>query len=412
MDNLGNAEDRLNQLEKNFEKLEKKSSTNVDNCLSLLSIDTDQTGLYYIMTDRLLFIFSAKSLSVSPDFMQDFLFNYLKKRSKWSFGKLNPSCFLYREHYKSFAHDDVLLYKYLARGGLINKSTVSKDKKTDELYIESQYLGRELYSSESDENNIVYADQPKRKILKGITVNKYLANKSAMMRRLIFRNVFDYLFSTFPAESGDKSKVSGVLLDAHMDNIIVNDDGFHLIDKDVICSADLSKSQVLYRNFKSSPNYKYFLDYYGLADESEEYLKSYPLEHRDTEEMQRLRVANASLLKKYFSEVGLTPHERYNVKLTVYENDFSKELVSYFDADWYEKQYHPNFPKDCPNVSGCVHLFHYLNIGWKKGYNPSPKFDGNAYLEQNEDVKKSGINPLWHYVNGGKDEGRSVFAVK
>ena len=396
MDDFEQVKEKLNLLEKNFEKLDNKSNLLVDNCISLLSIDTDELGLYYIMTDRLLFIFSAKSLSTNPDFMHDFLFNYLRKRSRWSFGKLNSTCFLYIEHYKSFIQDNVVLYKYLARGGLINKSTVSKDSKTNELYIESQYLGKENYLPE--DNNVVYADQPKRKVLKGITVNKYLANKSAMMRRLIFRNVFDYLFNTYPSESGDKSKVSGVLLDAHMDNIIVNDDGFHFIDKDVICSSDLSKSQILYRNFKDSPNYRYFLDYYGLTDESEEYLKSYPLDHRDTEQMKQLRVTNAALLKKYFSENGLTPRERYNVKLNIAEKDFPKKLLNNFDAVWYEKQYHPDYSKDCPNISGCVPLYHYLQIGWKKGYNPSPDFDGNAYLEEHADAKKSGVNPLWHYA--------------
>ena len=402
MSDFEQVDSRLNLLEKDLNKLEKKNSLLVDNSISLLSIDTDMSSLYYIMTDRLLFIFSVKSLSVNPDFMQDFLFNYLKKRSRWSFGKLNTSCFLYREHYQSFEENGVILCKYLARGGLINKSIITKDDKTDELYTESQYIGKEQDSPEFKDGNIVYADQPKRKILKGVTVNKYMSNKSAILRRLIFRNVFDYLFNTYPAESGDKTKVSGVLLDAHMDNIIVNEDGFHFIDKDVICSSELSKSQILYRNFKDSPNYRYFLDYYGLNDESEEYLKSYPLEHRDTEKMRELKVKNASLLKKYFTEAGLTPREHFGVELNICEKDFPKELLPYFDAAWYEEQYHPDYEKDCPNMSGFVSLYHYLQTGWKRGYNPSPDFDGNAYLEQHEDAKKSGTNPLWHYVMSEK----------
>ena len=403
MDDLKQLEDKLGLLEKNLDRLDKKNTILTENCLGLLSIDTDTSGLYYIMTDRLLFIFSAETLSVNPDFMQGFLFNYMKKRQRWSFGKLHPACFLYTEHYKSFAQDNVILYKYLARSGLINKSVVTKDKESNDLYIESQYLGKENFIRDND---VIYADQPKRKVLNGITVNQYLSNKSSMQRRLIFRNVFDYLFETYPAESGDKTKVSGTLLDAHMDNIIVNDDGFHFIDKDIICISELSKSQILYRNFKSTPNYKYFLDYYGLEDESEEYIKSYPLEHRETEQMAKSRITNASLLKKYFTESGLTPRVRFNVNLTVKENDFPKELVARFDADWYDEQYHPDYKKDCANISGCVSLYHYLNIGWKRGYNPSPNFDGNAYLEKRPDVKKAGTNPLWHFVvdNNAKED--------
>lgn len=36
-------------------------------------------------------------------------------------------------------------------------------------------------------------------------------------------------------------------------------------------------------------------------------------------------------------------------------------------------------------------------------------FDCNRYLEKNPDVKKSGINPIEHYVNNGIEEGRSFF---
>jgi len=76
----------------------------------------------------------------------------------------------------------------------------------------------------------------------------------------------------------------------------------------------------------------------------------------------------------------------------------------YFDAKWYRSQY--------PEVKFWQNpIRHYLNVGWKKGYNPSLNFDGNAYLETYPDVKKTGMNPLVHYIKYGKKENRFVSAV-
>lgn len=44
--------------------------------------------------------------------------------------------------------------------------------------------------------------------------------------------------------------------------------------------------------------------------------------------------------------------------------------------------------------------------GWKAGQNPGPDFDTRYYLEKNEDVARSGENPLLHYIRIGKVEGR------
>jgi hypothetical protein len=51
-------------------------------------------------------------------------------------------------------------------------------------------------------------------------------------------------------------------------------------------------------------------------------------------------------------------------------------------------------------------LWHYLDIGWKKGSNPSAFFDTNYYLLTNPDVKDLGLNPLFHYLKYGVGEQR------
>jgi hypothetical protein len=51
---------------------------------------------------------------------------------------------------------------------------------------------------------------------------------------------------------------------------------------------------------------------------------------------------------------------------------------------------------------------HYLNEGWKLGNNPGKQFDGNAYLQNYEDVKNANVNPLLHYILHGKRENRNI----
>lgn len=51
---------------------------------------------------------------------------------------------------------------------------------------------------------------------------------------------------------------------------------------------------------------------------------------------------------------------------------------------------------------------HYLLYVGFEGRKPSEKFDSSFYLEQNPDVKASGLNPLLHYLKFGKKEERNI----
>ncbi|MBQ2832686.1 hypothetical protein [Methanobrevibacter sp.] len=74
------------------------------------------------------------------------------------------------------------------------------------------------------------------------------------------------------------------------------------------------------------------------------------------------------------------------------------KLSHLFDEKWYTSQYLMNKP-DNP-------IKHFIDIGCKNNYNPSPQFDTSWYLEKNKDVKKSGMNPFVHYIEYGRKEGR------
>jgi hypothetical protein len=72
-----------------------------------------------------------------------------------------------------------------------------------------------------------------------------------------------------------------------------------------------------------------------------------------------------------------------------------------FDKSWYRKHH----------LSGIEKLqdpiWHYLLKGGKAGVDPSPFFDSSHYVGRNSDVRKSGLNPLFHFEEYGRGERRS-----
>ncbi len=75
----------------------------------------------------------------------------------------------------------------------------------------------------------------------------------------------------------------------------------------------------------------------------------------------------------------------------------------FFWKEWYKIKF--------LNGEGLDPINHYLNIGWRKGYPPSPLFDGDEYLKRNEGVKKAGVCPLVHYERNGRFEGRAIYPI-
>lgn len=70
----------------------------------------------------------------------------------------------------------------------------------------------------------------------------------------------------------------------------------------------------------------------------------------------------------------------------------------YFDTYWYQHMY---------EVEGDP-AQHYLEVGWKRGYNPSKFFRTEEYLALNPDVSEAQMNPLLHYELFGIVEGRFI----
>lgn len=53
-------------------------------------------------------------------------------------------------------------------------------------------------------------------------------------------------------------------------------------------------------------------------------------------------------------------------------------------------------------------IWHYVKYGWKESRDPSPNFSTNFYLVRNTDVEREKVNPLVHYIKHGQYENRAI----
>ena len=51
---------------------------------------------------------------------------------------------------------------------------------------------------------------------------------------------------------------------------------------------------------------------------------------------------------------------------------------------------------------------HYLEHGWKLGFDPHPLISNRYYVERYPDVKHANFEPIFHFVNHGLREGRNL----
>ncbi|MEM7751950.1 MAG: hypothetical protein AAF230_00960, partial [Pseudomonadota bacterium] len=75
-------------------------------------------------------------------------------------------------------------------------------------------------------------------------------------------------------------------------------------------------------------------------------------------------------------------------------------VAEHIDRSFYASNTHEHADDDLTAAR------HYCQFGWRAGADPSPGFSTGYYLTTNPDVRERGINPYWHYLITGRDEGR------
>lgn len=369
------------------------------NLITELFFAVGQDGLYYIQSSGSLFIFKRGSLLNNYDFLSIFMNSHVCNGLEWKFSRLDETSILYKEHYEAF-NNDAILYKYISHIGLISRTIISQDKKTKKMFMQCDILGLDNYKP-SKGNMLLYQNQPKREIYEGVTLGSYIKDKTSIEEIATYRYVLDYLFSHYTVSP---NKVSGKLLDCHAGNIIINSYGIFPIDQEIIYKEDIEKNMLVYR--LCSHLYDHFVKYYNLPPIPVSKYKNYPTDQQINEDTMLAKKKNADLFSKYFKDIGTSSINIINLPVIPTVNDCPREIASMIDAAYYIKEY-PSYIMDKlpPEI-------HYMQIGWKKGYNPSPKFDTTQYLKDNPDVAKANMNPLEHYVMYGKKEGRKITPVK
>lgn len=72
-----------------------------------------------------------------------------------------------------------------------------------------------------------------------------------------------------------------------------------------------------------------------------------------------------------------------------------------FDAVWY-KEAHEDLRRTSVDP-----IWHYLEHGAREGRHPHPLFDSDWYISHNPDAQVVGVNPLLHYLTSGASRGRN-----
>lgn len=109
----------------------------------------------------------------------------------------------------------------------------------------------------------------------------------------------------------------------------------------------------------------------------------------------------------------------FKTKIASLKNRLRKDIKPYgfqviLDSEIFKKEYYESQAEQSFSIMSDA-ITHYLKTGWKSGYNPHPLFDTNYYLNINDDIKESGINPFVHFLEHGFKEYRNpgpFFSVK
>lgn len=108
-----------------------------------------------------------------------------------------------------------------------------------------------------------------------------------------------------------------------------------------------------------------------------------------------LRSRNTALhnrTKTLYRDLAKTRLEEY--RETIQKSEF-------FDENWYLNEY------EDVSKSGVDPLEHFILEGAQEYRNPSDKFNTYWYVSQHKDVQQSSANPLIHYIRNGIKERRS-----
>ncbi len=114
----------------------------------------------------------------------------------------------------------------------------------------------------------------------------------------------------------------------------------------------------------------------------------------------------SKFIMKFISSLDLKQIGRNIIKFRI--NKKYRRIIK--SSGLFDKKYYLQNNQDVAQ-SGIDPISHFIQYGGNELRNPSPNFDTRFYLSNNNDVLMSGINPLIHYIKYGKNESRPIKSI-
>ncbi len=272
-----------------------------ENLINLLIESHSPSELFCMRTDSQMWIISKEFFKQDRQFVFDFL-NHIYNPKLLKMYPLNPDCQLYQEHMEKVEQDEIV-WIYTNNGFEIHNTFVRINAK-GKLEICKKRTGT------MDCPYYEYIEGYKKEFIKGTSLKDYLSVRTYEEKKEVLEKYYEYVFNNYiTPETG---KFPGYFFDANPTNIIVNDEGFHLIDIASKSKAanECDKNYIIYIStyYANNDLYHYFIEKYNLEDNGKEY-DDYM--QNNEKFFNKYRTAppedNKKLVDKYFSDRAFMP---------------------------------------------------------------------------------------------------------
>ena len=264
-----------------------------------------EDDLFCLRAKDIIFIFNKGVLNLDYRFFQDYVVLYGFSTDILELIKLEKTSVLYKEHIDRLKNGE-FCWKYVDRNYYIGHAFISQQD--GDIYIHSSYVKeKDMPCNESAIRHV--PAETKRKYIKGVTVGDYLKNKPEDFKVNVILKLLDYVFKTY-ADGNNREKVSGRLLDCHLYNFILGDDGkFYFVDFDLESTKSLDRAYCIFfmLYYYDSKLYKLILEKFGYQDKHNYYEKHFVKPKNNPKIKTKLVQSeeHRKLLQKFFTDSGI-----------------------------------------------------------------------------------------------------------
>jgi len=219
----------------------------VTNLIYTLKLAEDNE-IFCLKNDIVCFIFNKNVLKWGADNFKEFVYNsfFALQKNPLEFRVLDENTLIYKEHAKRSMNNEFLWkYKLYSIDTVLHKFLSFDDNNNywihDKVFTDNKQYCKELSFIQNES---------KRKFIKGKTFSKYIMDLPYEEKKKETIRLVQFLLDNFTVED---NKLDSVLIDCHVNNIIVDDNGdFHYIDIDVKSEQPLNKESVINYLFKNT----------------------------------------------------------------------------------------------------------------------------------------------------------------